>query len=167
MLVKEKIMGVKARLEDAMLLWDQGRKEGAWAVVLIAAAATSRKRYPRPMRDNESFKQFIRDVQGTIILGDHPSPAMAPIQFHGVPIEDVIYEHMRCNLVHEGELDPRVALSESRIINGVLGAELRVGATNELPDFWVIHLAKAVRLAPENAAEFVTGPSVRGSWGFW
>jgi hypothetical protein len=45
-------MSVKARLEDAVILWDRGRKEGAWALVLVAAAATSRKRYPRPMRDN-------------------------------------------------------------------------------------------------------------------
>jgi hypothetical protein len=160
-------MSVKARLEDAMVLWDLGRKEGAWALVLIAAAATSRKRYPKPMKDNQSFKTFIRDVQGTIILGDYPTPAMGPIAFAGVPMEDVIYEHMRCNLVHEGELHPNVALSESKVAMGnMLGAELRVGAVNELPDFWVIHLAKAVRLVPENAAEFATRSSVKGSWSF-
>src|SRR5438874_1863919 len=118
-------MSVKARLEDAMVLWDQGRKEGAWALVLIAAAATSRKRYPKPMKDNKSFKGFIRDVQGTVILGDHPSPPMGPIAFDGVPMENIIYEHMRCNLVHEAELHPTVALSESKIVNGVVGAELR------------------------------------------
>lgn len=160
-------MSIKARLEDAMILWDRGRKEGAWALVLIAAAATSRKRYPRPMKDNLSFKQFIRDVQGTIILGDHPSPTMAPIIFADVPLEDALYEHMRCNLLHEGELHPRIALSESKLVHGLVGAELRVGAVNELPDFWVIHLAKAVRLALENASEFTTGPSVSGSWDFW
>lgn len=163
----ELMMSVKARLEDAMILWDQGRKEGAWALVLIAAAATARKRNPRPMKDNESFKRFIRDVQGTIVLGEHPSPAMAPIVIAGVPIEDIIYEHMRCNFVHEGELHPRVALSESKVVHGVVGAELRAGAVNELPDFWVIHLAKAVWLAPENAAESTAGPSVKGSWAFW
>jgi hypothetical protein len=165
--MRELTMSIKARLEDAMILWDQGRKEGAWALVLIAAAATSRKRYPRPMKDNDSFKRFIHDVQGTIVQGEHPSPPMDTIMLAGVPMEDVIYEHMRCNLVHEAELNQRVALSESKVVHGLLGAELRVGAINELPDFWVIHLAKAVRLAPENASEFTTAPSVSGSWAIW
>ena len=160
-------MSIKARLEDAMILWDQGRKEGAWALVLIAAAATSRKRYPRPMRDHESFKRFINDIQGTIVIGEHPSPPMATIMIAGIPVHDIVYEHMRCNLVHEGELHPKVALSESKVMHGMLGAELRAGAVNELPDFWVIHLAKAVCLAPENTSEFTTGPSVSGSWAFW
>jgi hypothetical protein len=37
-------MSIKARLEDAMVLWDQVRKKGAWAMVLVATAATSRRR---------------------------------------------------------------------------------------------------------------------------
>jgi hypothetical protein len=159
-------MSIRERLEDAMILWEQERKEGAWALVLIAAAATARKRYPLPMKDNESFKQFIRDIQGTIILGQFPVAPMAQIVFGTVPIEDMIYKHMRCNLVHEGELHTSVALSESKIVNGLLGAELRVGAVNEIPDFWVINLAKAVASVPENASEFATPPPVNRSWPF-
>lgn len=160
-------MGVKARLEDAMILWDQGRKEGAWVLVLVAAAATSRKRYPRATHaDNVSFKKFIRDVQDTILYGNHPARPTPPIIFAGVAFEDLMYLHMRNNLVHEAELNAAVALSESKVIAGNLQADLRVGAVNEIPDFWVIHLAKAVRLAPENASEF-TGPAVAGTWSFW
>ena len=159
-------MSIKARLEDAMVLWDQGRKEGAWALVLIAAAATSRKRYPRPMKDNESFNQFIRDIEGTIVLGQFPVPPMDPIMFGTAPMTDIIYEHMRCNLVHEAEFHQKVALSESRIINGIMEAEHRIGTTNELPDFWVIHLALAVRFAPESASDFATPSEVAGSWPF-
>lgn len=160
-------MSVKARLEDAMILWDRGRKEGAWALVLVAAAATSRKRYPRPMRDNDSFKRFMRDVLDTVISGNHPPRPLSPIILDKIPLEDILYEHMRCNLVHEAELGGLVSLSESKIVDGNLTAELRVGAVHEVPDFWVIHLAKAVRLAPENASEFATGPTVTGTWAFW
>jgi hypothetical protein len=164
---QEFAMTVRARLIDAMILWEQGRKEGARALVLIAAAATSRKRYPRTMMsDRESFTQFIRDIQGTIIIGEFPIPPMAPIVIGGIPIENMVYEHMRCNLVHEAELHSKVALSESKVVNGLLAAELRVGAVDEIPDFWVINLAKAVALASENAAEFATASPVKGSWSF-
>jgi hypothetical protein len=159
-------MSIKARLEDAIVLWDQGRREGAWTLVLIAAAATSRKRYPRPMKDNESFKRFIGDIEGTIVSGQYPWAPMEPIMFGEVSMADIIYEHMRCNLVHEAEFHLRVALSESRIINGMVGAEHRIDQTNELPDFWVIHLALAVRHVPENASEFGTPSSISGSWPF-
>src|ERR1017187_8283773 len=160
-------MGVRERLEDAMILSEQGRKEGAWALVLIAAAATSRKRYPKAlMGDRDSFKQFIRDIQGTIIIGEFPMPAMDPIVFGKIPIEDLFYHNMRCMLLHEAELDGNVALSESKIVHGMLGAELRIGAVNEIPDFWVIHLARAVAVATENAAEFATQSAVKGPWPF-
>jgi hypothetical protein len=153
-IIQEFPMSIRARLIDAMILWEHGRKEGAWALVLIATAATSRKRYPKTMMgDRASFSQFIREIQGTIIIGEFPLPPMEPIVIGGVPIEDLIYEHMRNNLVHEAELHPRVVLAKSRVVNGILGAELRLGAVNEIPDFWVINLAKAVALAAENSAE--------------
>lgn len=150
-------MSIKARVEDAEALWRQGRKEGAWAVALIAAAATSRKRYPRPTPDNQSFKSFIRDVLPTLMYGKPLQGAPNPrIIFDQTPIEDIIYEHLRCNLIHEGEPAPQIAFSESKIVDGKLQATLAVGSPNVIPDFWVIHLLKAVREAPENAAEFGT-----------
>ncbi len=61
-------MSIKARIEDAEVLWQHGRKEGAWVLALIAAAATSRKRYPKPIKDNEAFKSFIREVLPTFMV---------------------------------------------------------------------------------------------------
>ncbi len=93
-------MSIKARVEDAEVLWRQDRKEGAWAVALIAAAATSRKRYPRPTPDIKSFKSFIRDVLPTLMYGKPLQGAPNPcIIFDQTPIEDIIYEHLRCNLI--------------------------------------------------------------------
>jgi hypothetical protein len=37
-----------------------------------------------------------------------------------------------------------VTLAESEIVDGNLTAQLRVGAVHEVPDFWVIHMAKAM-----------------------
>lgn len=148
-------MGIRERVEDATVLWQRGRKEGAWVLALIAAAATSRKRYPRPMQDNEAFKAFIRDIMPTLVLGKPVQGAPNPrIVFDQTPVEDIVYEHLRCNLIHEGEVAPQVAFSDSKIVDGELKATLAVGSPNLIPDFWVLNLIKAVREAPENGHEF-------------
>lgn len=149
-------MSIKARIEDAEILWKLGRKEGAWAMALIAASATSRKRYPRPILDNEAFKSFIRDVLPTLVAGKPLKGTPNPrVFFDQTPVEDIIYIHLRCNLLHEGEIAEQVEFSESKIVDGKLQATLEVGSPNKIPDFWVLHLIKAVKEAPENASEFI------------
>ena len=148
-------MSIKARIEDAEVLWQQGRKEGAWVLALVAAAATSRRRYPRPRKDKEAFTSFIRDVMPTLISGKPLQGTPNPrIIFDQKPLEEIVYEHLRCNLLHEGDIGHEVAFSESKIVDGKLQATLAVGSPNVIPDFWVLHLMKAVREAPENASEF-------------
>ena len=152
---KRRTMSIKARIEDAEILWQHGRKEGAWVLALVAAAATSRKRYPRPIYDNVAFKSFIRDVLPTLMFGKPLQGTPNPrIVFDQTPVEDIIYEHIRCYLLHEGEVAQQVAFSESKIVDGKLQATLAVGSPNEIPDFWVLNLMKAVKEAPENASEF-------------
>ena len=148
-------MSIKSMIEDAELLWGRGRKEGAWAVALIAAAATSRKRYPKPIRDSEAFKLFIRDVLPTLMFGKllHGTPNPAII-FDQTPIEEIIYEHLRCNLVHEADLSNQLGFSQSKIVDGKVQATLVVGSPNMIPDFWVLNLMMAVREAPENVSAF-------------
>lgn len=40
------LTGIRDRITDAKLLWASGRKEEALLLVLIAVAATARKKYP-------------------------------------------------------------------------------------------------------------------------
>lgn len=151
-------MSIKARIEDAEQLWANGRKEGAWVQALIAAAATARKRYPRPMSDNESFKSFIRDIARTILSGKPDAKGPLYIRFYSEhrgqhrKLEDIFYSELRCNLVHEAELK-EVGFSESKVEGKRLVASLSVptrGAA-KIPDFWVLHLIAAVKAAPENS----------------
>ena len=151
-------MSITDRINDAEILWKHDRTEGAWIQALIAAAATSRKRYPRSKipHDNVAFKSFIRDILPTLMQGksleqDTPNPT---IIFDQTPVEDIVYEHLRCNLLHEGEVAQEIAFSESKVVEGKLVATLGVGSPNIIPDFWVLHLIKAVREAPENDNEF-------------
>lgn len=150
-------MTVRERLEDSALLWQQGRKQGAWIQVLIAAAATSRLRFPT-MKDGEAFKAFIREVTPTIVEPSNPPvPGGVNVIFNGnttkpLPLDNVLYKHLRCNLLHEAVMPSDVRLSESRMVDGKLVADLRGGSPLTIPDFWVLNLAKAVAEAPENAA---------------
>jgi hypothetical protein len=155
-------MSIRQRLDDAMFLWNNGRKDGAWIQVLIAAAATSRKRFPKS-RDGEAFRAFIREVTPTIFDANAPAvPGGISISFYGeirgdgIELDRLIYAHLRCNLVHEAVLAEEVKICHSHVIDGKLVAELHGRGNKEIPltipDFWVLHLAKAIAEAPENAA---------------
>lgn len=150
-------MSVRDRLEDARLLWEKERKQGAWIQVLIAAAATSKQRFPTK-GDGEAFREFIREVTPTIVNPTAPAiPGGVSVIFNGdtpnqMPLDQVMYKHLRCYLLHEAVMPPDVRLSDSRLVDGKLVADLRGGTPLTIPDFWVIHLAKAVADAPENAA---------------
>jgi len=121
----------------------------------VQAAATSRIRHPRPTKDNEAFKSFIRGYVPTIIYGKKtPEGFDAQVIFDKILFEDIMYEHLRCCLLHEGKLSDLVTFSESKQINGELTASLRVNKPIALPDFMVLNLIKVVREAPENASLF-------------
>jgi hypothetical protein len=102
--------GVHARLEDAKVLYESGRVEGALLMTLVAVAATSRRRYPlgtmslkdpsKKMGDGEAFKTFVRD-EIWLLVKEHSDT----VQYDGgMPIEDFLYKYLRCSLLHEGEL---------------------------------------------------------------
>jgi hypothetical protein len=102
--------GVHARLEDAKVLFDAGRIEGALLMTLVAVAATSRRRYPvgtislkdpsKKMGDGGAFKTFVRDEIWRLVK-EHSDT----VQYDGgMPIEDFLYKYLRCSLLHEGKL---------------------------------------------------------------
>ncbi len=130
---------------------------------MIAAAATARKRYPRPIPDNVAFKSFLCDIAQIIIGGNTYAPGPTYVRFYSDnrgdhrKLEDVFYTELRCNLVHEGELK-EVGFSESALEGGRYEGTLSVPTRGpaEIPDFWVLHLIAAVKAAPENSNFFGT-----------
>jgi len=158
-------MSIRARLDDALHLWEAGRVEGAWTQALIAAAATARKRYPRPMGDREAFNAFICDIANVILTGRTDSPGPGYIRFYTDDredhrtLEDVFYKDLRCNLVHEGVLK-EIGFSESTLEDDVYTSTLSVPTRGEgtIPDHWVLNLIAAVRAAPETAEQGSDSP---------
>ena len=138
--------GIRNRIDDAILLWKQGRQEGAFLSALIAVAATSRKRYPRA-NDRECFEQFLRDSH----------TARLSVEYHGEchPIEHVFYKWLRCQLVHEGGIPFDIQFMEETEHRSV---SVRAGGAPEyilkIGIGWFNHMVGAVIQAPENADQF-------------
>ncbi len=108
-------MSVLERLRDAEVLFDAGRYEGSLLQLLVAVAATSRKRYPREIivSDKEAFQSFLRDEMRTLTANPvfgHTKEMTLPVVGELDGIESHLYRYMRCSLVHEGRLDPKVRL---------------------------------------------------------
>jgi hypothetical protein len=89
-------MSIKNRLDDAELLWKSGRREGAFVLVLIAVAATARRRFPDQKNDRQAFEDFL----------DHGWFKKMQVEYRGEvhPMCHIFYKWFRCNLIHEGEL---------------------------------------------------------------
>jgi len=146
-------MSIRNRIEDAKLLWDNARKEGAFLNALIAVAATARKRYPHPQyKDIDSFIRFLRNsYQGKM-----------HVEFRGTcrPIEEIFYKWVRCQLVHEGELPFDIEFTNDK----KEGMTIRAGGHPEYKLLigynWINYLVNAVINAPENKKEFGSVKSI-------
>ena len=110
-------MSIKNRIEDAQELWKHGKKEGAFLMMLIALAATARKRYPYPKyRDRDSFLKFWQDA----------NPGIVAVEYLGEcrPLGEIFYEWIRCQLVHQAELPVDIEFVDN-------GRSIRAGGAPE------------------------------------
>lgn len=150
-------MSIISRIDDAMVLWDSGRLEGAFLSALAAVAATSRRQFPdrKAVNDREAFERFLAGTSSTRITVEYRG------EFHSV--EHVLYKWLRCELVHEGGIPIDIQFMpdsepDSRTI--------RAGGAPEyilkISHGWFHHLIKAVIKSPVNADEFTryVGPGV-------
>jgi len=158
-------MSVRARIEDAEVLWKAGRLEGAVIQVLIAVGATVRKRYPKPMGDNKAFKQFIHDEIAKITNGPTTNVDFYYDGKHHVGVEDIIYKFIRCNLVHEGKLPETIVFTQPVVgdgspvgrYDGKLFNKLALHDVMGFPIGWIWNFVRVVAEAPENKGEFSDG----------
>ncbi len=103
-LMADCLIGAQARLEDAVLLAEAGRYEGALLMLLVAMSATSRKRYPESEEPSpgKAFKKFVDDSRR------HLFGLEAALQESGSTqsLGDFLWNALRCALEHEGQLSP-------------------------------------------------------------
>jgi len=160
-------MSIKNRLLDAKALINQGRHEGALLSLLVAVAATSRKRYPhRPQRKSKGTKKAKKTKVGPPVMGDREAFTafvresmkiiancenyFVTFRSASVRLEDVLYEHLRCELAHAAKLPNDVAFVVGK--PGALSVKVepsRITFSTGLLD----SLYRAVVLAKENAVD--------------
>lgn len=87
-------MSVRDRVEDALILWESGRLEGAFLNALVAVAATARREDPGTVGDRKCFESFLARQR----------PGSMSFEYRGEcrPIQEIFYKWLRCELVHEG-----------------------------------------------------------------
>jgi hypothetical protein len=146
------------RIKDALILWNEKSIDGACISILIAVAATARKRYPRSIlkKDKDAYQKFILDEMGIITGGPDKG---VKFYFNGnykVPLERILYEFLRCKLIHEGALPTEFDFTEPVIENGKKYNVLNLhGLVVGIPIGWIWNLARATVKAPENKEEFI------------
>ena len=173
-------MSVRERVDDAVCLWTNGRQHGALLCILVAVAATSRKRFPEPPKgvkgfdeeakkkglkfrprsgyyvksDRVAFETFILDEMLTLTGGKAKYNVAFP--FRGderVPYETMLYEFMRCPLVHEADMTG-FYFTPTVIEDGKSLSVLQLTDPFGFPEQWVWNLAEAVSRVPENKGLF-------------
>ncbi len=143
-------MSVQNRIEDALLLWANRRQEGAFLTVLVAVAATARKRFPdrKVVSDREAFERFLEAAHSIRLSVEYRGDCHR--------IEHIFYKWFRCELVHEGGLPIDIEFMPDENPNLL---SVRAGGAPEftlkVSQGWFHHLVGAVAAAPENAGLFV------------
>lgn len=149
-------MSVIDRLDDAQVLYESGRPTGALLSLLVATAATSRKRYPRPTGDREAFTRFVND-ELVAITGSCCNIRFEnlSIEYRGEmrPFQDLLYQFVRCELAHEGTIPADVVFVRDE------GLLLKGGDTLVLNEVLLQGLANAILSAPENTGEALRPPA--------
>ena len=137
-------------MEDAEILWREGRVEAALLMALVAASATARRKYPECKKDREGFERLLLDARRWRLS----------LEFRGeqVPVEQLLWKWFRCELVHEAGLPVGITLTPIHVGEG-LSARAGGAPTYELrlSQAWLHHVLDVVIYDPVNRDLFPNG----------
>jgi hypothetical protein len=140
-------MSVRTKIEDAEFLKKNGRKEGALLFILIALAATSRKRYPRIVKnDRDAFTTFLgEELTKRIRVGKF----WVKFRNKMILLQDLFYEFVRCKLAHEAQIPEDIKFTKGDMLH-VQVDEKEISLSEKFIDI----LFDIVIKAEENKEEF-------------
>ncbi|PYP84385.1 MAG: hypothetical protein DMF61_20310 [Blastocatellia bacterium AA13] len=142
-------MSIRARIDDALFLWDNARLEGAFLSALAAVAGSSRRQFPdrKAVNDRDAFERFL--------TGAHSVRISVEYQGECHPVEHIFYKWLRCELVHRGAIPVDIQFMTDDDPGTM---SVRAGGAPEyvlkISHGWFHHLINAVVNAPINANEF-------------
>ena len=137
-----KASAISRRISSCLKLYNEKKYEESLINLFPALDQTAKKR--RPIGVGERIKKFISD-QESIIFYLATRQIFKDMKIDGKNFPEAIYEFARNPLMHEGELDPRLAFSFERPIE--------VGTVWNLPPPFILTICTSVIIAPENKDE--------------
>jgi hypothetical protein len=138
--------GVSRRIQQCIGHLGEPDLEGALVNLYPAIDKTAKRRRPKG-KVGERIRAFLEEEEA-LISYVATNNILQGIRVNGVSITDALYEFGRNPIAHEGELDPRLHFNDHGRLQ--IGAELW-----NLPSGYIVGMALAVIVAPENAAERV------------
>ncbi len=145
--------GIKNRIKDAVLLWNNDRRESAFLLTVVSVAAVSRLRYPLE-KDGDAFRKTFQDFTRVSLK----------VEFRGQlePIENIFYKWIRCELIHEANVPFDIEFVDDKDYGKM---SIRAGGHPEyklkLGTGWFFHLNDSIVNAPELANGTTDNKKVR------
>lgn len=141
-------MSIRTRIEDAEFLYKNGRKDGALLSILVALAATSRKRYSRTVKkkDGDAFTTFLSEE-----LTKRVGIGKFTVKFRNkmILLQDLFYKFVRCELAHGAQLPEDIKFTKGDMLH-VKVDEKEISLSEKFIDI----LFNIVIKAEENKEEF-------------
>lgn len=169
-------MTIRELIDDTIYLAEGGRYVGALTTVLAAISGSARKVFPRritPSRIDPKDRRGMGDREAfTLFLGGRISCLANPVLGDGkdegtsgwrlsvggesLLMEEILYEHYRCALSHDGQLPATVSFGEEHGFD-LNDRSYRFSYDHgviRLERGWIALLIRAVTHAKCNGAEF-------------
>lgn len=154
-------MSIGNFISSALILLEYKKYDAALSLISSAVDATARKMCPDEKNNNVRFKEFLKRNMRVITFRGFPGILASGIRIKctninilktdkegSVGIEDIIYQVIRCGLIHECEIYSRIEFTEETYI-GNFDRKFKI------PKDLVYGLALAVILSEHNIHEKV------------
>jgi hypothetical protein len=143
-------MTIRKRIDEAIALARNGFDEAALIIVLVAIAGASRRKYGIGKgKDRKFFTRYIHERLNKVFEGQGGwMSTVISFSFNGkmVNLADVLYDELRCNLIHEAEMPADVKLDST---NPTSSLSIIDGNTVQLGRGWLELLTVAVVHDPD------------------
>ena len=136
---------VGRRLEAAFAAYNRKDYETCLIHLFPALDKTAKKRRPKA-KVGERICKYIEEDEDLLSYIAMDGCILRNIHIGDMTVPKAIYLYGRCPIAHEGELDPRLKITERK--------ELLFGSDWVFPTSYIFALMVSVLLAPENADEF-------------
>src|SRR5262245_13258273 len=147
-------MSIAKRVEETFERLEERDPESAFLSACIATDATAGKEYPA-LNVRKRYKKHLQEYRRIIGFFAFNGVALGAIKFRAAAgvsgdkegrttLDDVLYEAVRCALVHEAEISKKVKLSEDSLFQ--IGPD-GIAVSSKMP----LGLAMAAVASPSNA----------------